>query len=344
MNISNRPMPYYRIYTDQEIWVQACKASAAGDADTLGALITNNRSLQNMHDTDIMRLVREPIQKGYIEILTLLRNTRNRPNFYYHQYMLHLACDNLRDEKLRELGRIQDEENAIRQAKYEEEYRRQCEKSFQHYQMDRYPVVKKEYTPVTDFPAVVKFLLENNCDVNCRDKNQCTPLHIAAGDGSMGVVNVLLAAGAGIELKDYRGQTPLIAAAKGDNFPCVVKLLKLGADKTNALEEARRYKEFIEYASTYGNPPTTPRELQNETRSSILLALVEEELEDLRTDRSETFVSAMKDFPGMEPEFISKMLEGTHESVHISTKNLDIDGLVHMVDTIVDRAGGFVEP
>ena len=219
---------------------------------------------------------------------------------------------------------------------------------FSSYSVEKYAPVKK-FAPVIDFPAVVKFLLESNCDVNFTNiPEKRTALHVAASGGSVGVLNVLLNSGAGIELKDYRGDTPLILAARHDNFECVVELLKCGADTyvrntdlppCNALMEARRYKEFSDFVSFYGQPRSPPREFQNETRSSILLAMVEEDLEDLRTDRSETFVSAMQKFPLMEPEIISKMLENTHNSVHISTKNIDIDGIVHLVNEVWDKIG-----
>lgn len=56
---------------------------------------------------------------------------------------------------------------------------------------------------------VVKLLLETNADPNYRANNSWTPLIAAANDGRTRIVEVLLNAGADPNLADDKGQTPL---------------------------------------------------------------------------------------------------------------------------------------
>ncbi|KAH9010117.1 ankyrin repeat-containing domain protein [Lactarius hengduanensis] len=58
--------------------------------------------------------------------------------------------------------------------------------------------------------CVVRLLLERGVDVNARDEEQATPLHLASyyGDGD-NVTEVMLDHGALVNAKDIRGQTPL---------------------------------------------------------------------------------------------------------------------------------------
>ncbi|KAG5512410.1 hypothetical protein GH5_08261 [Leishmania sp. Ghana 2012 LV757] len=56
-------------------------------------------------------------------------------------------------------------------------------------------------------------LREGLCNVNDRDYNGCTPLHVAAGEGNQAVVRVLLSFGADVVAVDNNGRTPLDCAA-----------------------------------------------------------------------------------------------------------------------------------
>lgn len=51
------------------------------------------------------------------------------------------------------------------------------------------------------------------CNVNERDHNGCTPLHIAASEGNQSIIHLLLSYGADLLLKDNYGRTPLDCAA-----------------------------------------------------------------------------------------------------------------------------------
>ncbi|CAJ1985822.1 6-phosphofructo-2-kinase/fructose-2 -6-biphosphatase [Leishmania donovani] len=56
-------------------------------------------------------------------------------------------------------------------------------------------------------------LQEGLCNVNDRDYNGCTPLHVAAGEGNQAIVRVLLSFGANVVAVDNNGRTPLDCAA-----------------------------------------------------------------------------------------------------------------------------------
>lgn len=74
-------------------------------------------------------------------------------------------------------------------------------------------------------------LLEQKADVNARDKESQTGLHIASAIGHAGIVRLLLAAGADWKLQDRSGRTPLMQAegSAGNGAAEVVRLLKAAA-------------------------------------------------------------------------------------------------------------------
>jgi Ankyrin repeats (3 copies) len=317
--------------TDHELFLKAVKSAATGDADELRSLIRSERTLQKMHDSDSMKLVTAAVKRGYIDVLHVLSDTYNCPSFVYHPNLLPIACDN----RWMEQERISEQESAKQIA---DRNSRLAYRFQQHVKPD---------TTVQDFPAVVTFLLNRRCDVNQKAYSTGdTPLHVAARGGTTAVVALLLAAGAKIESHNKFGQTPLHIAASVDNFGVAVMLLQNGADvfvksvfKMTALEWARDTQQRMNSYSISGPDLGTALPLQNETRTTILLAIVGDDLEDLKIYRKEEFVLAMKTHPYMEDATINKMLETTDESVHISTKNIDIAGIVKLVDIIADRMG-----
>ena len=85
-------------------------------------------------------------------------------------------------------------------------------------------------------PDVVRLLLEHGVDVNGRNFQGETPLHIAAANGLVKVVRVLLEHGANVGAEDKKGKTPLHTAAENQylepNEPAEVMrvLLEHGAN------------------------------------------------------------------------------------------------------------------
>ena len=65
--------------------------------------------------------------------------------------------------------------------------------------------------------------------VNCRDRGQNTPLHLAAARGNGVVSSYLIDQGANVELVNKDGWTPLMAASKNGYPDVVERLLRAGA-------------------------------------------------------------------------------------------------------------------
>lgn len=70
----------------------------------------------------------------------------------------------------------------------------------------------------------IKCLLESKCEVNAKDYDARTALHLAASEGNKPVVELLLASGADVAAKDRWGSTPLIDAQR-EGHAAVAKLL-----------------------------------------------------------------------------------------------------------------------
>jgi hypothetical protein len=71
---------------------------------------------------------------------------------------------------------------------------------------------------------VARFLLVHGADVNARDNDHETPLHIAVRSGTIELVHVLLDHGASVGAKDKKGRTPLQVASL-EGYSDIVKLL-----------------------------------------------------------------------------------------------------------------------
>jgi ankyrin repeat protein len=82
--------------------------------------------------------------------------------------------------------------------------------------------------------AKVKMLLATDANlINARDKDGSTPLHCATWKGHEGVVDLLLGAGANVNVKNNNGHwgtTPLHAAAHANHARIASLLIEHGAD------------------------------------------------------------------------------------------------------------------
>ena len=77
---------------------------------------------------------------------------------------------------------------------------------------------------------IVKLLLEHNADIDCQDDQGRTPLLIAAEKGNIEMVEILLQRGANIDLQDKEGRTPLLIAAYEESIGMVELLSKHRVD------------------------------------------------------------------------------------------------------------------
>ena len=82
------------------------------------------------------------------------------------------------------------------------------------------------------FLEIVEYLIEKGANVNSADTTGYTPLICACINGHFGVVKLLLEKGADINQPDNDGFTPLMHASQNDRVKIVRYLLKKGADKT----------------------------------------------------------------------------------------------------------------
>jgi ankyrin repeat protein len=80
----------------------------------------------------------------------------------------------------------------------------------------------------------VQILLDQGVSINIADKNGNTPLHIAACNNDIEIAEVLITKGANINIRNHEGSTPLhlTAGIRNDDAEMVLLLLKYGADYT----------------------------------------------------------------------------------------------------------------
>ncbi|XP_040261324.1 ankyrin repeat and SOCS box protein 12-like isoform X1 [Bufo bufo] len=126
-----------------------------------------------------------------------------------------------------------------------------------------------------------------------------TPLRLAASQGFLGCVKILLANGAEVDCLDVKAQTPLFAAVSAGHFECVRALLKAGANPCGSpynicspvltasrMGRDKILEELLDYgADTNIRSKKTPRRALSSTGCSgpLYLAAVYGHLECFRT-------------------------------------------------------------
>ena len=109
-----------------------------------------------------------------------------------------------------------------------------------------------EYNP-TSAAQVVRLLLHRGAAVNPGPQPVRSPLHWAASHGSVGVMDLLLEAGAEVDARDERGRTPLMRCSNyGARAPATARLLAAGAD-LNAADEVDG-KTPVHHAAAWCRP------------------------------------------------------------------------------------------
>ncbi|KAI9665840.1 MAG: hypothetical protein M1821_003774 [Bathelium mastoideum] len=79
-------------------------------------------------------------------------------------------------------------------------------------------------------PQIIDFLLQMRADINARDIDWRTPLHVACASDSGLLADMLLEAGADVNIVDYGHETPFLLSSRLGNEDMMRKLLDHGAD------------------------------------------------------------------------------------------------------------------
>ncbi|WP_406723117.1 ankyrin repeat domain-containing protein [Wolbachia endosymbiont (group B) of Campaea margaritaria] len=91
--------------------------------------------------------------------------------------------------------------------------------------------------------------MEKGANVNEQNKYNNTPLHYAAGYGSLSVIEKLIEEGADVNAKNNNGSTPLHLATKNDHLDVLEKLIEKGAN----INERNKYGNTpLHWAASYG--------------------------------------------------------------------------------------------
>ncbi|CAK71714.1 unnamed protein product (macronuclear) [Paramecium tetraurelia] len=81
-----------------------------------------------------------------------------------------------------------------------------------------------------DSPLIAQLLLEHGMDVEAKDKDENTPLHVAASSEALSSIPVLIAFGCDINRRNKWGETALIIAAKFNHHETAKLLIQNEAD------------------------------------------------------------------------------------------------------------------
>lgn len=112
---------------------------------------------------------------------------------------------------------------------------------------------------------IVKFLLENGMNVDCRGNNNMVPLMYAIQSSKQETVKVLLENGANVELKDENQKTPLIYAIESKNMNSINPLLERGANPNNGVETKEGVRSAFIFA-VLNRQPEIVRALLNSSK------------------------------------------------------------------------------
>ena len=109
--------------------------------------------------------------------------------------------------------------------------------------------------------SILNFLIEKGVNINCINRENSSPLHLASKNGHIGLVEFFIKQGADLDKKDSNCMTPLFYAANNFHLHVVDYLIRNGAD-INAKDEdgwtplhyAARYDSYnvLEYLVKHG--------------------------------------------------------------------------------------------
>jgi ankyrin repeat protein len=126
--------------------------------------------------------------------------------------------------------------------------------------LDSYQRTSLIWTSFYNNTELLKWLIDNQANINHRDRNGFSALHFAAKEQCFNAVEILINNKADIELKDSNGNTPLMDAifnSKGD-YKIVALFIDSGAnlDNLNNHEMTPRLLAESMAGFDYNLPPT----------------------------------------------------------------------------------------
>jgi ankyrin repeat protein len=113
---------------------------------------------------------------------------------------------------------------------------------------------------------ILKFLIEQGCDLNKGDDDGLTPLHAAALENNREAAATLLSSGAQPNIEDRYGNTPLLRAVYSyeDDLSVISLLIQHGADPLHKNKgglspyEFAEKKEVVDIVRCFDNVPVYP--------------------------------------------------------------------------------------
>jgi uncharacterized protein len=94
---------------------------------------------------------------------------------------------------------------------------------------------------------VVEMLIAAGADVNLADENGDSPLSLACQQGNLDLAKLLLAKGADVQKARWNGETPLLSAVNSGSLPLVELLLERGANPN--VKENREGQTALHWAA-----------------------------------------------------------------------------------------------
>ena len=115
--------------------------------------------------------------------------------------------------------------------------------------------------------AYLRFLLQKGADPNLKDGRGNTPLLAAVNAGHAGLIPILTAARANVNLANGAGETPLIRAVQRRDVPMVRALLQAGADADQA--DVIAGQSARDYARSDARNPVLLQMLENAPKKAL---------------------------------------------------------------------------
>jgi ankyrin repeat protein len=177
---------------------------------------------------------------------------------------------------------------------------------------------------------VVRLLLEKGADINCRTRNNRTPLHLAATFTQIGhdkTLRLLLENGADINVQDKKGNTPLLLATQQLNVNAMLLLLESGASSS--------------LSDSLGRTPLSWAASTSSSSTSSIINLLLEHDADVNlpcNDKRSPFAWACSRYQSMGEEVLSLLLD---QGADINQP--DKNDATPLITAVRSRRGGVVD-